>query len=228
MDQIISRLTLSQKKFYETLKTYINKRGRSPTVAEMVKSMKFSSPRSVTQYLESLEEKGLIRRWRYKNRGIELVHRPESQSSETVTIPVIASAGCDQMSIFAEHTFDDFICVDKALLAGKKKDKIVSIRAIGNSMNEAGVEDGDYVLVEVTENLQDNDVIVAVIDNFAVIKKLTIANNAVILNPVSSDPTYKPIILRREFKLFGKVIDIIRKPQKGEIEVVPIYETPEV
>jgi repressor LexA len=228
MDKVISRLTGSQKRFYETLKTYISKKGKSPTVSEMVKLMKFSSPRSVTQYLESLEEKGLIRRWRYKNRGIELLGLAGNASTETINIPVIASAGCDQMSIFAEHTFDDFICVDKTLLAGRKKEKIVSIRAIGNSMDEAGVRDGDYVLVEVTENLQDNDVVVAVIDNFAVIKKLTIANNAVILNPVSSDSTYKPIILRREFKLFGKVIDIIRKPQKGEIEVVPIYETPEV
>ena len=60
--------------------------------------------------------------------------------------------------------------MDKALLAGRAKDKMVSIRAIGNSMDEAGVRDGDHVLVEVTEDLRDNDIIVAVIDNFAVIK----------------------------------------------------------
>ncbi len=228
METALQRLTASQKKFYETLKSFINKRGHSPTVSEMVKLMKFSSPRSVTQYLESLEEKGLIRRWRYKNRGIELLGLTGLTSTETVNIPVIASAGCDQMSIFAEHNFDDYICVDKLLLKDRPRERMVSIRAIGDSMDEAGVRDGDYVLVEVTENLVDNDVVVAVIDNFAVIKKLAIANNAVILNPVSSDPTYKPIILRRDFKLFGKVVDIIRKPQSGEIEVVPIYETPEV
>jgi len=228
MEQAFARLTASQKKFYETLKSYINKKGRSPTVSEMTRLMKFSSPRSVTQYLESLELKGLIRRWRYKNRGIELLAPATFASVDTINIPVIASAGCDQMSIFAEQLFGDFICVDKSLLQGRKKERMVSIRAIGNSMDEAGVQDGDYVLVEVTENLQDNDLVVAVIDNFAVIKKLAIANNAVILNPVSSDPTYKPIILRKDFKLFGKVIDIIRTPQKGELEIVPVYETPEV
>jgi repressor LexA len=222
MEEAILRLTQNQKKFYETLKSYVNKNGRSPTVVEMVAAMKFSSPRSVTQYLDSLEKKGLIRRWRYKNRGIELVN-PEPYG-ETVTIPVIASAGCDQMSIFAEQMFGDFICVDKALLSGRKKERVVGIRAIGNSMDEAGVLDGDYVLVEVTEDLNDNDIVVAIIDNFAVIKKLAIANNAVVLNPVSSDPNYKPIILRKDFKLFGKVVDIIRTPQKGELEVVPIYE----
>lgn len=227
MEKIISQLTANQKKFYEVLKTYIGKNGRSPTVGEMVGLMKFSSPRSVTQYLEALEDRGLIRRWRYKNRGIELVSGKRRLELGKINIPVIASAGCDQMSIFAEQSFGDFICVDKSLLAGRPRERMVSIRAIGNSMDEAGVRDGDHVLVEVTEDLRDNDIIVAVIDNFAVIKKLTLANNAVILNPVSSDSSYKPIILRRDFKLFGKVVDIIRTPQKGELEVVPIYETPE-
>ena len=228
MEKIITGLTQNQKRFYEAQKTYINKNGRSPTVSEMVRLMEFSSPRSVTQYLESLEAKGLIRRWRYKNRGIELVNKNSSPSGETLTIPVIASAGCDQISIFAETFFGEYICVQKELLAGKQKEKIVSIRAIGASMDEAGVHDGDYVLVEVTEDIHDNDLVVAIIDNFAVIKKITLANNAVILNPVSSDPSYKPIILRRDFKLFGIVVDVIRAPQKGELEVVPIYETPEI
>lgn len=228
MDKILSGLTERQKYFYETLKTYINKQGRSPTILELVKLMKFSSPRSVTQYLSSLETKGLIKRWRYKNRGIELVGAHMCNTIETITIPVIASAGCDQMSIFAEHLFSDYICVDKALLVGKPTERIVSIRAIGNSMDEAGVRDGDHVLVEVTEDLRDNDIVVAIIDHFSVIKKLSFANNAIVLNPVSSDATYKPIILRRDFKLFGKVVDIIRTPQKGELEVIPIYETPEI
>ncbi len=228
MEKVILNLTPNQKRFYEALKTHISKNGRSPTVLEMMEIMEFSSPRSVTQYLEALELKGLIRRWRYKNRGIELVSEDFPENPETINIPVIASAGCDQMSVYAEQSFGDYICVQKELLGARPVEKMVSIRAIGNSMNEAGVADGDYVLVEVTENIQEGDLVVAVIDNFAVIKKLEYANNAVILRPISSDPAYKPIILRRDFKLFGKVMDIIRTPQKGELEIVPIYETPEI
>ena len=227
MDKIFSKLTVNQKRFYEKVQTYINKNGKSPTVAEMVKLMKFSSPRSVTQYLEALETKGLIRRWRYKNRGIELLGNGGAKNAGTVTVPVIASAGCDQMSIFAEHAYGEFICVAKELIWGRPKEKIVSIKAIGNSMNEAGIESGDYVLVEVTEDIRDNDLVVAIIDNFAVVKQIVIANNAVILRPVSSDPSYKPIIMRRDTRIFGKVIDVIRAPQKGELEIVPVYETPE-
>lgn len=227
MEKVFLGLTPNQKRFYDALKTHISKNGRSPTVLEMMEIMKFSSPRSVTQYLEALEAKGLIRRWRYKSRGIELLKNNDSESGETVIIPVIASAGCDQMSIFAEQNFGDYICVQKEILGGKARERIVSIRAIGNSMDEAGVADGDYVLVEVTENIHEGDLVVAIIDNFAVIKKLEFANNAVILRPLSSDPSYKSIILRRDFKLFGKVLDIIRTPQKGELEIVPIYEAPE-
>ena len=225
MEKVIQELTANQKRFYEELKIHINKNGRSPTVSEMVKVMGFSSPRSVTQYLEALEEKGLIKRWRYKNRGIELLAEYADQIN-TVNIPVIASAGCDQMSIYAEQAFGDYVCVAKELLGGKPMERIVSIRAIGNSMNEAGVQDKDNVLVEVTEDINEGDLVVAIIDNFAVIKKIEYANNAVILQPVSSDPTYKPIILRKDFKIFGKVIDIIRTPQNGELEIVPIYEAP--
>lgn len=114
-------LTVKQKKFFEALKIYMVKHGKSPTVSELVRLMRFSSPRAVTQHLASLERKGLIRRERYKERGIEL------------------------------------------------------------------------------------------------------ANNAVILRPVSTDPHYKPIIMHRNCNIFGKVLDIIRVPQKGDLEIVPIY-----
>ena len=66
----------------------------------------------------------------------------------------------------------------------------------------------------------------AIIDGFAVIKKIEFASNAVILRPVSSDPQYKPIILRRDFQIFGKVIDVIRVKPKAEMEIVPLYTNP--
>src|SRR3989338_11181955 len=163
----ISRLTSKQKELYDSLRRLTEKNGESPTVAELVKLIKFSSPRAVTQYLESLERKGLIERRRYERRGIRLVQN--SGESETVTIPVIASAGCDQMSIFAEKTFGDYICVSRQLLQGLNKDNVVCVKAIGNSMDDAGIKEGDYVLVVVTEAAGENDPVAAIIDYIAVI-----------------------------------------------------------
>ncbi len=225
------KLTEKQKQFYESLKRLVEKNGESPTVAELVNLMKFSSPRAVTQYLESLERKGLIERRRYERRGIRLTGENENNVA-TINIPVIASAGCDQMAIFAHRNFGDYVCVATTLLRGVKKDNVVCVKAIGDSMVDAGIKEGDYVLVEVTEAgsdaVHDGNLVVAIIDSFAVIKKIEFASNAVILRPVSSDPQYKPIILQRDFQIFGKVIDVIRmKPHKDDIEIVPLYKNPE-
>jgi SOS regulatory protein LexA len=214
-------LTKKQKQFYDALKNHIGKNGESPTVAELMKSLKISSPRAVTQYLETLERKGFIARLSREKRGIRLVDQ-DPYESETVTIPVMASAGCDNVNVFAELNFDEYICIGRDMLEGKRRDNVVCIRAAGSSMDDAGITDGDYVLVEMTEELHENDLVVAIIDSFAVIKKIEFANNAIILRPVSTDPQYKPIILNRNFRLFGKVVDIIRHPQKGEVEIVPL------
>ena len=221
-----AKLTGKQKQFYESLKRLMEKNGESPTVAELVRLMKFSSPRAVTQYLESLERKGLIERRRYEHRGIRL--RDSNGSGDggvsTVNIPVIASAGCDNVNIFAEQIFGDYLCVATELLQGRDKDRVVCVKAVGDSMIDAGIKEGDYVLVEVTEAVHENDLVVAIIDHFAVIKKLQFANNAIILNPVSPDSAYKPIIVRSDFRIFGKVIDVIRFKPKDEMEIVPLYQ----
>lgn len=220
------KLTEKQKQFYDSLRRMMQKNGESPTVAELVRLMKLSSPRAATQYLEALERKGLIERRRYEHRGIRLIDE-NGRVPMTVQIPVIGSAGCDNVNVFAHRNLGDYICIATELLQGRKKDNVVCIKAVGDSMVDAGIKPGDHVLVEVTEDVKDDDLVVAIIDGFAVIKKLEIAKNAVILYPVSSDPQYKPIILKRDFRMFGKVIDVIRVQPKGELEIVPLYSNPE-
>lgn len=226
MNGQLKKLTEKQKRFYDGLQRLIEKNGESPTVAELVRLMKLSSPRAATQYLESLERKGLIERHRYERRGIRLVGA-HSRIPMTVQIPVFGSAGCDNMAVFAHRNLGDYICIATELLQGRKKDNVVCIKAIGDSMLDAGIKEGDHVLVEVTEDVTENDLVVAIVDSFAVIKKLEFANNAVILRPVSGDPQYKPIILKRDFRIFGKVIDVIRVQPKGELEIVPLYSNPD-
>ncbi len=225
MSNAITLLTKKQKIFYERIKTYIGKKGEAPTVAELVKMTKASSPRAVAQYLIALERKGLIERSRYQRRGIVLKDGKDAFGAVTVTLPVIASAGCDNLGVLAQRAFDDFICVSSELLQGKRKEQIVSIKAVGDSMDEAGISEGDYVLVELTDAVEENDLVVAIVDSFAVIKKIEYANNAIILRPVSSDPKYKPIILRKDFRIFGRVVDVIRMPAKGDLEIVPLLST---
>lgn len=215
-------LTPKQEKFLKTLASYIKSHKEAPTVAEMMRLNKCSSPRAVTQYLEALERRGVIRRGRYEARGIELIQGDKDQGGE-VRLPVIASAGCDNASVLAERTFDDYLCVPRSLMAGRPTDSIVIVKAVGDSMTDAGINNGDRVLVEITESVSPGDLVVAIVDSNAVIKKLEVLNNAIVLHPVSPDPQYRPIILRRDFKIFGKVVDVLRtENQSGDLDVVPL------
>ncbi len=215
-------LTKEQKQVFDFIAEFIRERGESPTIAEIKKEFKFVSSRSVTQYLETLTKKDLIRRARYKSRGIMLFNKDES---ELVQLPVFASAGCGSPAIIAQRTFDDFISVAASLLKGKKKEDLYVIKAVGTSMNEAGINDGDYLLVERTEgqDIHVGESVVAIIDDSAVVKKFAgRSDDLMILQPVSSDKSHKPIILdsKSTYKIFGKVIKTIRMPKMEEMQYV--------
>lgn len=213
-------LTKKQGGVYIFIKDFIQRNGKSPTITEIRDFLKAKSLRTVTQYLEILEKKGFITRNKSKHRSINLA---EGHRFETITLPVLASAGCDNRSILAEQKFDEYITVSKDVISDNKN--AVVIKAVGNSMQDAGINNEDYVLVEKTEDVKDDDIVIAIIDEVAVVKKISFANNAIILSPVSLDKSYKPIIMNKNFKIFGKVIDVIKNPIDEEIKFIPIeYE----
>ncbi len=219
----VDTLTSKQQKVYNFIKQRLDEKGESPTISEIATFIKASSLRAVTQYLEALQRRGFIKRNRYAQRSIELT---EPDNSELVTVPVFASAGCGEPSVIAERTFSEYATVDASLL-GNRRDNLFVIRAIGESMIDAGVKDNDLVLVEKTEDADNNDLVVAIIDDTAVIKKISFANNATILSPVTADSTYSPIIMRKDFPIFGKVIQVLKTRHSNEYRYIPIDEKSE-
>lgn len=218
----VKPLTDKEKEVFGFIAQYIDERGESPTIAEIKKQFRFVSSRSVTQFLEALTRKDLIRRERYRNRGIFLIGKNDS---EMIQLPVFASAGCGSPAVIAQRTFDDFISVAASLIKGRKKEDLYVIKAAGTSMNEANINDGDYLLVERTEgqDIHVGDSVVAIIDDNAVVKKyLGKSEDVIILQPVSSDKTHKPIILdsNSTYKIFGKVIKTIRMPKLDDLQYI--------
>lgn len=213
-------LTSKQKKVFDFICNFLEQQKISPTISELAQFLGVSSLRTVTQYLEALERKGLISRSRNQSRGIKLIGAREISS--TITLPVVSFAGCDNMNVFAEHTFDEFVTIDKEFIGNRKAEKMVAFRAVGNSMTDAGIETGDLVLTEMTDEVAQKDKVVAVVDGMALIKQIHFTDNAVILAPMSQDKQYRPIIMKRDFKVFGKVIDVI-KSSFGNEELT--YET---
>ncbi len=208
-------LTSKQKKVYDYICICLEKNNFSPTISELASFLHVSSSRTVVQYLESLEKKGLISRIRHASRGIKLV-REMDLSISTITLPVVSAAGCDNLNVFAEQSFNEFVTIDRSFLGKHKAEKVVVFRAMGDSMHDAGIETGDLVLTEITTDIQSRDKVVAVIDGMAVIKQINFSPNAVILRPMSQDPQYRPIVMRKDFQVFGKVIDVIKNSFNSE------------
>ncbi len=211
MSRLVS-LTSAQKETLNVIQTHTDTHGHSPTVTELASILNLKSLRSVGQRIEALEKKGLITRDRFKHRSISILNGVRSQlSSDLIHIPVIASAGCDAMEVFAEQSFGEYIVIDKSLIGGKKdSSNIAAVRAVGDSMQDAGIFSGDYVIVEVTGEVENGDRVVAVLGNMAVIKRYSRIDEVVYLNPENKYGTYHPIVVREEdSRIFGKVLSII-------------------
>ncbi|KND50879.1 MAG: repressor LexA [Parcubacteria bacterium C7867-007] len=202
-------LTGAQEETLSFIRTYVAKNKQAPTISELRDGLHLRSLRSVTQRLEALERKGFTKRDRHQHRSITILDTqfPFAHSG-VVEIPVIASAGCDAVEVYAQNEFGEFITVDRSFVGSHTN--IVAVRAVGDSMIDAGIRNGDYVIVEVTEDVDDGDRVVAVLGNMAVIKQYQKVDEVVYLNPQNAYGNYSPIIVKEEdSKIFGKVLSVI-------------------
>ncbi|MBI2004985.1 repressor LexA [Patescibacteria group bacterium] len=211
-------LTYKQKRVLENIRLYIGAKGQPPTLEELRRNLGLKSTRTVVQYLESLEQKGYLVRRRNAWRNIEL--RNVDGGWGTVSVPVVANVGCDDLSLFAEQQYDEFLEVDKKIV--EESGDIVAVRAVGESMLDAGIRDGDYILVQFTDQVQNGDKVAAMVGDMVTVKRYEKKNGVVILYPESKDPKYKPIVLHEDFKVAGKVLCIIPAPERELTEVVPL------
>ena len=223
--EMISRKTILTQKQLDTLdfiKDFIGRVGAAPTINELRNGLKLQSLRSVTQRLEALERKGFIKRDRFKQRNIVVLEDMDPYSpAGTMRIPVIASAGADAMQVYAQQQYDEYVSVDKEMIDSRKE--IVAIKAVGNSMVDAGIKNGDYVLVEVGSNVENGDRVAAIVGDMALIKRIQFTPDAVILNPESKNGHYQPIIMKDDSCVFGKVLRTIKIwRDDGELTYTPI------
>jgi len=201
-------LTGKQKRVLENISLYLEAKGEPPTLDELRRNLGFKSIRTVVQYLDILERKGFVVRRKYARRNIEL--RPidaEGRSETLVSVPVVANVGCDDLSVYAQEQYDEFLQVDKNI-AGEDGN-IVAVRAVGDSMLDAGINSGDYILVQFTDNVKSGDRVAAIVGDMVTVKRLERRDGVTILYPENKDPKYKPIVLREDFKIAGRVLCVI-------------------
>ncbi|MFA5352371.1 MAG: S24 family peptidase [Candidatus Gracilibacteria bacterium] len=209
-------LTSKQTRFLELLESFITENHQPPTLEEMKAWLEkndwgeIRSLNSVKQYFDSLESAGRIRRER-KKRGLELLENSPIENVDFVHIPVMESpVACGNPNQLIEETPTGSINVSRKLVSNPKL--TYAFHASGDSMNLAGIEDGDTVLVEATTDVKDGDIVLASVDGCGTLKILRKSLTTITLLPKSDNPTHQPIYLHPEdeFLIGGRVVNILK------------------
>lgn len=203
MDRNI-RLTQKQEEFFNILADYIQREKIPPTNREILKMMGLKSPRSIAQYLDVLEAGGYVKRGKGA-RNIRIIKSPydKNNSSKTVKIPILGYVPCGT-PFLAEENIERNIAVSRKI--AKPPYKYFMLRAMGDSMNKAGINNGDLVLVKQQMTANSGDIVVALIDDEATIKQLQLHKDYITLEPRSTNADHCSIILEKDFSIQGVVI----------------------
>lgn len=202
-------LTQRQIDFFQKLLAFRAKHGVLPTVREMQEFAGFRSPRSVTQFLEALENAGYVRRG-VGVRNIQILRLPAPQATRgharTVPVPLVGTVAAG-LPILAVENVEATIPVSDRLARGNHR--YFLLRVSGDSMDKAGIRNRDLVLIRQQATAQPGQFVVALIDDEATVKRLRVTPHAVVLEPVSTNPKHQPIILGRDFTIQGVVVGTI-------------------
>ena len=207
-------MTKRQQAVLDCIEACIQEKGYGPTVREICQSLGLSSPSTVHVHLKALEEKGLIKRDPLKSRSITLTH-PHDEASvienviapsfgRAVEVPLVGNVAAGS-PILAEENITDTMTLPTDIV-GDAPSFMLSVR--GDSMIEAGINDGDYVVVKEQPVANNGDIVVALIDDGATVKRFYREKDHIRLQPENSsmDP-----IITRDCSIAGKVVAVFRR-----------------
>lgn len=207
-------LTKRQNQIFEFILLNIDKFGYPPSIPEIQKRFSFKSPNAVQSHFKALERKGYVSRRPHKSRGIEiLVHtaQKENNNNNVTTIPILGNISAGN-PILAQENIEGELAVDKSL--AKTSEGVFALKVKGNSMIDAGILDGDFVVVRQQQSAEEGDIIVALIEDEATVKKFYKDKDThkIILQPANEnmEPIYVDLLCNN-FMILGKVKGVIRK-----------------
>ena len=202
---MLESLSSRQKEIFEFIKEEVSKKGYPPSVREIGKAVGLSSSSTVHAHLSQLEKKGYIRKDPTKPRAIEVLEGQEFLYSRDISpVPMVGNVTAGQ-PILAEENITDYFPLPKDLV---QEDTAFMLSIEGDSMINAGILDGDYVIVKQQSTASNGDIVVALLENEATVKRFYQEGDYIRLQPEND---YFEPILTREVKVLGKVIGLFRK-----------------
>lgn len=201
----IDDLSKKQLEVLSFIKKEINSKGYPPSVREICDAVKLKSTSTVHGHLERLERKGYIRRDPTKPRAIEVLDSSSLVSSqkEMVELPIVGKVTAG-LPILAEENVEDFFPVPVEFVGNADAFMLV---VKGDSMINAGILDGDYVIVRQQPVAKNGDIVVALLNDEATVKTFYKEKDYFRLQP--ENPYLMPIIVK-ELSILGKVIGVFR------------------
>jgi repressor LexA len=195
----MAKLTAMQQKIYDYIATCIREQGYPPSVREIGEAVGLRSPSTVHFHLKHLEEAGMIAKGAGKGRAITLTEAavPENQ------VPIVGNVAAGS-PILAQECIEDYLTFD----TNGRDGEYFALRVRGESMLNAGILPGDLVVVHQQREAHNGEIVVALIEDEATVKRLQRRNGEVWLLP--ENEAYSPID-GREAEILGRVTAVIRR-----------------
>ncbi len=199
-------LTKRQQEIFDFIKRYSAGHGYPPTVRDIGKAVGLASSSTVHAHLANLEKLGLLRRDPTKPRAIELLDRAVEQVKSIVRpdgLPLIGQVAAGS-PVLAEENIEEYVTVPQ-LAGGEEGEYVLRIR--GESMKDAGILPGDYVVVRPQETAVDGEIVVALMGEEATVKRYFRESDHIRLQPENA--SMEPI-RSRDVKILGRVVGLFR------------------
>lgn len=202
------QLTARQREIYDFIAQVIRNNGYPPTIREIMVAFGIASTNGVRTTLTALEKKGYIRRTAMLSRSIELTDYQEaSLSGDVRDVPVIGRVAAGE-PILATENIERTLAVDSGFVP---RGNVFALKVEGDSMRDAGIFDGDFVLARQQESAHQGEIVVAVIGEEATVKRYYREGAHVKLMP--ENDAYQPIVLGKNhesFRIAGKIVGLMR------------------
>lgn len=204
------KLSAKQQEILEFIKSEIINRGYPPAVRDICEAVHLKSTSSVHSHLETLEKNGYIRKDPTKPRAIEILDDEFNVTRrEMVNIPVVGTVAAG-VPILATENIETYIPMPTEMLPNPSNHKFFILNVKGDSMINCGILNGDQIIVEQQETAANGEIIVALVEDSATVKRFYKEDNQIRLQP--ENDTMDPIIVPsgEDVSILGKVIGLMR------------------
>lgn len=196
------KLTTAQQKVFDFICEYIKENQMSPSIREICEATNVTSTSTAHSHIKTLEKKGYIQTNPSKNRALQV--NSNFRVGNLISVPILGEVTAGFTGVAEENITDYMELPEKMVEDGES----FILRVRGNSMIEAGINDGDLVQVKKQNTARDGEIVVALIDgDEATVKKVYFEANGVRLQPCN--PSYSPVV-SKEVIILGKVVRLIR------------------